>query len=1018
MRSPLRQLAALPPRRRYLAGAALLLALYVTVAVLLAVNRDVVDRGPLSFPEPARSEPLPGAIGPDRALGACFPGRSRSDRFKVVGGLVDGRPYYACYKLYADDGSVDEAVVVDGEGYQVSDVRLLKRSGAWPWIGTVRSGTDLAVGALGMVALLALFGLYYRRARPGAPAGPTPWWRSEAATWVLLLGVPVLGWVAVMAMRGVSRGRKTRLTFQLAIAWSCVLLFALFGLVVDHPDPWGLAVLGLETAALLYGLLAGRAWLRPGGFGVPEGSPVPLAAAAPGWGGTAAGQAPAGGWGRPPAGQGRAATTTRGTPPPSQGGPAQAAPAGPRRAAGRGHDPSPRVQRPGELPSFADVGGMEPLKQELRDTVGLVLAFAGEAESYRITWNGLLLHGRPGVGKTFVAKATAGEFGLNFVHATTGDLVSSYRGESARLVEEVFRLAAASVPCVLFFDEFDSVAQRREDWPDQESRRTVNQLLQTLEAYREVRELIVMAATNDLDGLDPAVIRPGRFDRHVRVDLPDQAGRAAIFRVQLRDRPTSGDLDVDLLAARSENLSPAAIARAVESAALAALRETAAGGSLVRLDTARLLAALAEQGGRDRPTVAANTWDDVVLPAGVKAELQQLQVLLERPEEARALGVELPSGVLLSGPPGTGKTTVAKVLAAQARCSFYPVTGADLTSMWLGESERKVRRLFDRARENQPSIVFIDEIDAIASERGTSRSFDPQVNQLLAEIDGLAGQRGVLVLAATNRPDQLDPALLRGGRLSRQIEIPPPDLDARADAAAARQGDAARGRRPGGGRRAHRGLHRRRPQGAVPAGGAGRDGPCRLGTARRAPSRLRDRHRRRQAQAHPAAQVRPVPLEETPVPCIFCIAVFLIAASVVTAATVDELEERLEGATSEPVERAADTESVTLWNATFEVAGKAAPVAITVYKRWGRARIQVLTHELSREQVEELEDRIAELLGLRVVSRSDEKDEEPVRQAQEAEAAARAEEAQPGEAAPVERPEAGRVPMPPPPPKG
>jgi hypothetical protein len=154
------------------------------------------------------------------------------------------------------------------------------------------------------------------------------------------------------------------------------------------------------------------------------------------------------------------------------------------------------------------------------------------------------------------------------------------------------------------------------------------------------------------------------------------------------------------------------------------------------------------------------------------------------------------------------------------------------------------------------------------------------------------------------------------------------------------------------------------------------------------------------------------------VPCIFCIAVFLIAASVVTAATVDELEERLEGATSEPVERAADTDSVTLWNATFEVAGKAAPVAITVYKRWGRARIQVLTHELSREQVEELEDRIAELLGLRVVSRSDEKDEEPVRQAQEAEAAARAEEAQPGEAAPVERPEAGRVPMPPPPPKG
>jgi len=422
---------------------------------------------------------------------------------------------------------------------------------------------------------------------------------------------------------------------------------------------------------------------------------------------------------------------------------------------------------------------MAPLKRELRDAVGLVLAFAGEAESYRITWNGLLLHGRPGVGKTFVAKAAAGELGLNFVHATTGDLVSSYRGESAHNIEAVFRLATAHVPCVLFFDEFDSVAQRREDWPDPESRRTVNQMLQTIEAYREVRALVVMAATNDLDGLDPAVIRPGRFDRHIRVDLPDAAGRAAIFRVQLRGRPTAPDLDVDLLAARSESLSPAAIARAVEAAALAALRETAVGGALVRLDTARVLAALAEQGGRDRPAVGAHTWDDLVLPAAVKAELRQLQVLIERPEEARALGVEPPSGVLLTGLPGTGKTTIAKVLAAQTRCSFYPVTAADLTSMWLGESERKVRRLFERARENQPSIVFIDEIDAVASQRGASRSFDPQVNQLLAEIDGIAGQRGVLVLAATNRPDELDPALLRGGRLSRRIEIPPPDLAAR-----------------------------------------------------------------------------------------------------------------------------------------------------------------------------------------------------------------------------------------------
>jgi transitional endoplasmic reticulum ATPase len=168
-----------------------------------------------------------------------------------------------------------------------------------------------------------------------------------------------------------------------------------------------------------------------------------------------------------------------------------------------------------------------------------------------------------------------------------------------------------------------------------------------------------------------------------------------------------------------------------------------------------------------------------VLPAGVKEELQQVVALLRNPDLARSLGIDPPTGVLLSGPPGTGKTTIAKVLAAEAGCSFYPVTGADVTSMWLGESERSIARLFDRARENRPSIIFFDEIDAIAGTRGEWGGYDRQINQLLAEIDGVSGQKGVLVVGATNRPDQLDPALLRGGRLSRRIEIPLPDRDAR-----------------------------------------------------------------------------------------------------------------------------------------------------------------------------------------------------------------------------------------------
>jgi len=169
------------------------------------------------------------------------------------------------------------------------------------------------------------------------------------------------------------------------------------------------------------------------------------------------------------------------------------------------------------------------------------------------------------------------------------------------------------------------------------------------------------------------------------------------------------------------------------------------------------------------------TWDSLVLPPEIKAQLQQIQSVIEDPESARRFGVEPPTGLLLAGPPGTGKTTVAKVLAAQARCSFYPVSGADVMSKWVGESEGNIRRLFERARENRPSIIFIDEIDAIAAKRGEIQVHDTQVNQILAEIDGVAGQRGVFVIGATNRPDQLDPALLRGGRLSRTILLGLPD---------------------------------------------------------------------------------------------------------------------------------------------------------------------------------------------------------------------------------------------------
>ena len=434
------------------------------------------------------------------------------------------------------------------------------------------------------------------------------------------------------------------------------------------------------------------------------------------------------------------------------------------------------VQPPDELTTFADVGGMDALKQEVRDTVGLMLQHPEQAERYGIDWNGILLYGPPGVGKTFFARAIAGEYGLSFIHVSTGDLVSGIQGGSARNIDKAFQTAEQNLPCLLFFDEFDSVAQRRDNTPDQESRRAVNQLLTSLEQHHGDQGLLVMAATNSVEHLDPAVVRPGRFDRHIRIDLPDAPARREIFQAELDDRPAAREVDLETLVRRTEGMTPAAIEKIVDTAALDVFREATRSGEQLELDTAHLQSAIERYGGQDRPTVEHWTWDSLILASTIKAQLRQLQAVIEDPESARRFGVEPPTGLLLAGPPGTGKTTVAKVLAAQAHASFYPIAGADVMSKWVGQSEQNIRQLFERARENRPSIVFIDEIDAIAGRRGESLgAHDSQVNQLLAEIDGIGGQRGVFVIGATNRPDQLDPALLRGGRLSRTIVLGLPD---------------------------------------------------------------------------------------------------------------------------------------------------------------------------------------------------------------------------------------------------
>ena len=381
------------------------------------------------------------------------------------------------------------------------------------------------------------------------------------------------------------------------------------------------------------------------------------------------------------------------------------------------------VEPPEELSTFEDVGGMEKLKQEVRDTVGLMLQHPDDAERYGIEWNGILLHGPPGVGKTFFARAIAGEYGMSLIHVSTGDLVASLVGGSARNIEKAFETALQNLPCLLFFDEFDSVAQRRDNTPDQESRRTVNQLLTSLEAYRDERQLLVMAATNSIEHLDPAVIRPGRFDRHIRIDLPDAEARRAIFAAELDDRPAADGLDLDELVTPNGGNDAGGDREDGRQRGARGLPRGDGDGEQLELDTEHLLAAVERYGGQDRPTVEHWTWDSLILPDEIKAQLQQLQAVIEDPESAKRFGVEPPTGLLLAGPPGTGKTTVAKVLAAQARASFYPISGADVMSKWVGDSERNIRQLFERARENRPSIIFIDEIDAIAGRRGESSAY-------------------------------------------------------------------------------------------------------------------------------------------------------------------------------------------------------------------------------------------------------------------------------------------------------
>ncbi|MBV8958076.1 MAG: ATP-binding protein, partial [Actinobacteria bacterium] len=576
---------------------------YVLLAVLLWQGKDFSKNGALSYSHRDQSAQLEALhTTAARVRSDCFRGQQTyGNVVKIVTAEIKGRRLYACYDV-KDDGRVQGVQIVDADGLHLTDPHVLKPAGVWPYYAVIKSGNEFVLGGVGLVVLMG-FGFFVSTRPRGRPAPPdSPWW-GKGPVLAVLAAFIIAGWIVIAVLPRVPRARKARFVMWGVVGWGLAFGFTLFSNANDKHDPWGLAVMSYLAAGTILAVVLGvRARPRLGLNAREDGA---------------------------------------GTLPP----PVPAAQTGPVEAASTAGLVS--VADPSTLPNFSAVGGMDALKGELKDTIGLMLAFTEQADAYRISWNGILLHGRPGTGKTFIAAATAGEFGLNFLHVAAGDLVSSYRGESARNVQAVFKQALSNVPALLFFDEFDSIAQRRDDNPDQEARRTVNQLLQSLEGTRSVRELVVMAATNDLGSLDPAVIRPGRFDRQIQVALPDLAARRSILAAQLRGRPGAAGVDVDALAQRMEGLTPAAIAQVVSAASIAAMKESSAAsdGALVPLTTDRLVAALKARGGQDRPTVENWTWDRLVLPAKTKAELQEIAALAADPDRAKAYGVQAPSGV-------------------------------------------------------------------------------------------------------------------------------------------------------------------------------------------------------------------------------------------------------------------------------------------------------------------------------------------------------------------------------------